>query len=320
MFEYLILSQFIGALFSLIIGVLLLLLIRNKTEQNLKEEKTTGFWVRLICLGTDLAIINILVSFLGYRGSLAAAGQITHLISLFYFFFFWLFFAATPAMMLVKLKILSKDDDALKIWQVLARLSMFVFLFIGWIPMLFDKKEKKALHDIVAKTRVAYTDKEIKPEKGFAQKIKLAMVGMATLLLIGLIVYGLGEKLTKYTESDQMTFFDLNKDGVSDGLTMDVNEDGVVDTFKYDLNNDHVVDFTTFDADKDGVAESVDLNNDGRIDGFDFDNDNRLDIPVFNGQFYIWLWRILFGVWTAIFAALLIFGIIKERGIHKKHE
>lgn len=319
MFEFFILSQFISALLTTFIGVGLLLVIRKKTYKNVKENKPAGFWVRAMCLGTDLAIIDIFASFLAFHGSLTASGYIAMLLTLSYFFFFWLFFAATPAMMLARIKIISKDGGSLKIWQVLVRLGMFLFLFIGWITILFDKKEKKAFHDIVAKTRVVYTNKEIKPEKGLAKKIKLAIVGMAGLLLIGLIACGFGEKLTKYTENDKMTFFDLNKDGMPDGLTMDVDDDGKVETFKYDLDNDHVVEFTTFDADKDGVAESIDLNNDGRIDGYDFDNDNKLDIEVSEGQFFIWLWRILFGVWTVGFVTLLVFGIIKENKL-KNHE
>ena len=56
----------------------------------------------------------------------------------------------------------------------------------------------------------------------------------------------------------------------------------------------------------------MDINNDGRIDGFDFDKDNVLDIPVSEGQFFIWLWRMLFGLWITGFVTLLGFGIVKE--------
>ena len=143
-------------------------------------------------------------------------------------------------------------------------------------------------------------------------KLKFVLLGLTIALLIGLIIGGLGEKLTGITENDQISFFDLNNDGLSDGLTMDVDNDGVVDTFKYDLNNDRVVDLTTFDADKDGVAESLDINNDGRIDGFDFDNDNILDVKVADGQNAILLRKVLFGVGVAGFVSLLVFTIIKE--------
>lgn len=320
MLESFILSQFISALLTTLIGIGLLFVIRKRTQKNIKENRPAGLWVRAICFGTDLAIIDIVSAFLAFRGSLEASGYITITITLSYFFFFWLFFAATPAMMLARIRILSKEGNTLKIWQVLTRLGMLVFLIVGWIPMLFDKKEKRALQDIVAKTRVAYSDMEVKMEKGLIEKLKFVMVGMVVVLLIGLIVHGFGEKITKYTQNSQMTFFDLNKDGIPEGLTMDTDADGKVETFKYDLDNDHVVDFTTFDADKDGIAESIDINNDGRIDGFDFDNDNILDIQVSQGQFFIWLWRILLGVWIAGFASLLIFGILKERRSVKKHE
>lgn len=318
MIEYLILSQLIGAFITLVIGVLLLLVIRKKTSQNTKQEKPAGFWVRVICLSSDLAIVNALTSFLAYRGSLASAGQISVLITLGYFFFSWLFFAATPTMMLVRIRIISQNGDNLKMWQVLTRLGLFLFLFIGWIPVLFDKKEKKALHDIVAKTRVAYAEKELKIDDRLVKKTKFVLLGLTVLLLIGLIIHGLGEKLTKYKGNDQVKFFDLNKDGIADGLTIDLDKDGKADVFKYDLNNDNVVDFTTFDADKDSVAESIDVNNDGHIDGFDFDNDNKIDAQVFEGQFFIWLWRFLFGMWTAGFAALIVFAILKENKTPRK--
>lgn len=304
--------KFISAILTLLVGVGLLLFRRKKAHQNVKENRPAGFWVRAICLGTDLAIIDILVSFLAYRGSLVAAGHIILVLTVSYFFFFWLFFAATPAMMLARIKILSKENGSLKIWQALIRLGMFLFLFIGWIPILFDKKEKRALHDIFSKTHVAYTEKEEMTEKNKVPKIRLGMLGMTVVLLISLMIHGFGEKLTKYTENDQMTFFDVNQDGLPDGLTMDVDKDGKADVFKYDLNNDRMIDFTTFDTDKDGVAESIDINNDGRIDGYDFDKDNILDIPVSSGQFFIGLWRVLFGIWALGFVGLLVFAMTKE--------
>ena len=321
MIEIAIFWLFLSALLTLLVGVGLILVIRRKTQSNLKENKPAGFWVRLVCFCVDLAIIDMLKSFLAYHGSLVAAGYITILIALSYFFFFWIFFSATPAMMLARIRILSKNGAPLKIWQILTRLAMFIFLFISWIPMLFDKKQKRALHDIVAQTRVAYAEKEKKVEtnSGWVQRVKIFLLVLVLVLLIGLIVTGGGEKLTRYTENNQITFFDLNKDGISDGLTMDVDKDGKSDVFKYDLNNDHVVDFTTIDADKDGIAESIDINNDGRIDGFDFDNDNVLDIKVTDGQRIILLWKVMFGIWVIVFAALLAFGIIKERKQIKKH-
>lgn len=316
--EFFILIRFMSAILTLLVGVGILLFIRKKTHQKVKENKPAGFWMRAFCFGVDLAIVDILSSLLAYHGNLKAAGHIIILLSLSYFFFFWVFFAATPAMMLARIRILSKDGRPLKIWQALVRLGMMAFLFIGWIFMFFDKKEKRALHDIVSRTRIEYTEKDVKADSGLIRKVKFIMVGAAAVMLMGLIIGGLGEKLTKYTQSDQVRFFDLNNDGAVDGLTIDVNSDGKADVFKYDPDNDLVVNFTTFDTDKDGVAESIDINNDGRIDGFDFDNDNNLDIPVSGGQFFIWLWRILFGGWLAAFVALTIFAIIKENKVPQK--
>jgi len=314
--EFFVAWKFISALLTISVGAGLLVVIRKKTRALAKENRPAGFWIRAICLGTDLAVIDILVSFLAYRGSFVTAGHIVILLTVSYFFFFWLFFAATPIMMLARIKILSKDGNTLKIWQVLVRLAMFLFLFVGWISILFDKKGKRALHDIAAKTIVVFTEKEARAEKNKVPKIRLVMLGIVGVLLISLMIHGFGEKLTRYTENDQMTLFDFNQDGLTDGLTMDVDKDGNADVLKYDLDNDRVVDFTTFDTDKDGVAESIDINNDGRIDGFDFDKDNVLDIPISEGQFFIWLWRVLFGVLLTSFAAVLVFAMVKEY----KHE
>lgn len=318
MLEFFIFTQFISAILTTTVGIGLLLFIRKKTQINVEDNKPAGFWLRAICFGTDLAVIDILSSLLAFHGGLRAAGHITILLTLSYFFFFWLFFAATPAMMLARIKIISKDGGPLKIWQAFVRLGMLAFLFIGWIFIFFDKKEKKMLHDIVSQTRVTYGEKITKTDRGLIRKTKFIMLGMVLLLLIGLTGYGLREKLTKYTENDQIKFFDLDKDGQVDGLTMDLNKDGKTDVFKYDLDNDHVVDFTAFDTDQDGIAESIDINNDGRIDGFDFDNDNKLDIEVSEGQSVILLWKILFGVWVVGFVGLLIFSILRERGAHEK--
>src|SRR3989344_2139323 len=320
MIQFFIVWKFLSAFLTISVGVGLLIFIRKKTQGSLKENRPVGFWVRAIGLGTDLAIIDMLVSFLAYRGSFVARGHIILLLTVSYFFFFWLFFAATPAMMIARIKIFSKDGSSLKIWQALVRLGMYLFLIVGWITILFDKKQKRALHDIVAQTQVMYTEKEVKVASGSLKRVKFILLGLSAVLLVSLIVYGLGEKLTKYSENSQITFFDFNKDGLTDALTMDVDKDGNSDVFKYDLDNDRVVDFTTFDTDKDGVAESIDTNNDGRIDGFDFDSDNAIDIPVTKGQFFIWLWRVLFGIWVVGFASMLVLAIIKENKILQKQE
>ncbi|HCM37508.1 MAG: hypothetical protein UV61_C0002G0058 [Candidatus Gottesmanbacteria bacterium GW2011_GWB1_43_11] len=307
--EFSIVWQVLSGLLTTVVGVGLLIFIRKRNQDKIKKSEPAGIWVRAICLGTDLAIIDILTSLLAFRGSLTSAGYIIILISLAYFFFFWLFFGATPAMMLVRIKIISQDEKPLKVWQILVRFCMFAFLMIGWVTILFDKKDKRALHDFVAKTKVEYVEKF---EKNSIPKIQLGMFGLVGFFLMTLIIHGFGEKLTKYVESNQVTFVDLNQDTLIDGLAIDADEDGKADVFKYDLNNDRVVEFTTMDADSDGVAESIDLNNDGRIDGFDFDRDNKVDILVIKGQFFIWLWRIWFGLLFSGLVGMLVFSILQE--------
>ncbi len=304
---FLLFAKFTGSLLTLIVGITLLVLIRKKTTPT--ANRPAGFWIRALCLGTDLALIDLFSLSIAYRGSLSAAGYITALITFSYFFFFWLFFSATPAQVLARIKIVSHDNQSLKIWQILARLGMFIFLFIGWITTFFNK-DKRALHDLVARTQVVYLPEKIKHSLTLP---KFILLGLIVILIISLIVFGRGEKIATYSESDSVKFFDLNKDGINDGLTIDSDADGKVDTIKYDLDNDRVVDFTTLDADGDNVAESIDLNNDGRIDGYDFDNDNELDIKVTSGQLFLWLPKILLALWAAAFIGLLARTIILKK-------
>lgn len=310
--QFILISQFVGALLTLLVGIILLVFIRLKTDKQVKENKPAGFWLRAICLGTDLAIIDILKSFIAYHGTLQAAGYITILLTLTYFFFSWLFFGATPAMSLARIKIYSQDGKPLKTWQIFVRLGMYAFLAIGWLTMLFDKKERKALHDIVSRTRVVYSQSENNWQTHSLNRAKFFLLGITGVLLVSLGIYGSGEKLTRYAENDQLSFFDFNQDTLSDGLTIDADADGKAEIFKYDLDNDRVIDFTTMDTDNDGTAEAIDINNDGRIDGFDFDKDNRIDIPASKGQAVIWIWRAWFGLLLVGLAILLLYTIFHE--------
>ncbi len=316
MLEFFLISRFVSSVITLLVGVGLVLLIRKKAKRH-EENSPVGFWMRALCFGTDLAVIDIINLFVAYHGDLRSAGYISALITFSYFFFFWLFFSSTPAAMFARVKVVSKDNAPLKVWQALARLGMSLVLFVGWVTMVFDKKEKKTLHDIVARTKVVYTTGKIQLniKEGLVRVLQFGALGAVIILIASLMYFGPHEKMAGYAENSQVSFFDLNRDKIPEGLTIDLDNDGKPDVFKYDLNNDRVIELTTFDADKDGVAESVDANNDGRIDGFDFDNDNVLDIKVFGGQFFIWLWRAWFGLWTVGFVGLLAFTIMREERI-----
>ena len=258
-------------------------------------------------------MVEIISLVLAFHGSFRVSGYATTVITIAYFLFFWLFFSATPAAMLARIKFISETGRSAKVWQVLARLGMCLFLFVGWIPMLSKKNEKKALHDIVAKTKVVYTMDAGIAKEASIKKLQFAALGLVAILFISLVAFGTGEDIRKYAESDHIQFFDLDHDDVPDGLTIDLDKNGTIDIFKYDLDNDRLIEVTTFDADQDGVAESLDVNNDGRIDGFDFDNDNIFDIKVFGGQLFIWLWRAWFGLISLALAGLLAYAVIVEK-------
>ena len=62
MFEFLILAQFVSALVTLVVGVSFITFFRKRADNDVKENKAAGFWVRAICLGTDAAIIDLLLN------------------------------------------------------------------------------------------------------------------------------------------------------------------------------------------------------------------------------------------------------------------
>ncbi len=187
MFEYILFLNFMSNLLTLLVGVGLLWYIRRRTTQHASEHRPAGFWVRAICLGTDLAIIEIIALFLAYHGSLVMSGYITFIITLSYFFFFWLFFSATPAGMIARLRIAKDDGSNITPGQMFVRLGLCLFLFFGWVTMLFDVK-KRTLHDIAARTKVVYAAEAHKPKA--ASRWDYVLLGIAAVLLVSLIAAG----------------------------------------------------------------------------------------------------------------------------------
>lgn len=312
MLQSIITIQLVGSIFAIIIGSLILWWIRHLTKSKFEKSSSAGFWVRAFCFGFDLSIVNFLVLLLAFDGSLHVSGFISLIISFSYFFFFWMFFGTTPAGMLVGIRVEDKNRNNLKVWQLLVRIALFPILFIGWILILFDRDEKKALHDFVARTKVIYGKFEVIGKKGMEKIAIISLIVAFLVLFVSLVIVGGGEKISDYPESSQIEYFDLNNDSITDVLAIDFYQDGEIDVLKYDLNNDNIIDFSTYDTDADGIAESIDVNNDGRLDGFDFNNDNVLDAKVFSGQFFIWLWKIWFAFLCMLIPATIGFFIYKE--------
>lgn len=158
MIKYFVISQFIGSIATFIVGMVLLFVIQKKTVQKVEKNESVGFWVRAICFGTDLAIIDIITAIFVYHSNLQIAGYLTIVIITAYFLFFWLVFSATPSQMFAHIRIVARKGGNVKVWQYVVRLLMFFFLVIGWITILFDKKRKRALHDFVSDTYVIYSN------------------------------------------------------------------------------------------------------------------------------------------------------------------
>ncbi len=314
MLESLLFTRLVGSLVACAIGFGLLWWIRKRTDHKVKENRNTGFWMRVLCFGADLAVVDILILLLAFRVSLSVSGYLVILITVSYFFFFWMFFSTTPAGMVARMKVVNDGKGELKVWQILVRFCASLFLFIGWYTLLIDRKEKRLLHDLVSYTKVVYGDVKLVKKEKISNLLQFGLLGVVAVLMLSLFVVGAGERVTDYSLSSEVSFFDLNSDEMQDGLLIDLDLDGQVDIFKYDLDNDDFIDFSTFDLDSDGLAEGIDVNNDGRLDGFDFDNDNSLDVKVFVGQFFIWLWRVWFSILGIGLIVILVLLIGKEKG------
>jgi uncharacterized RDD family membrane protein YckC len=314
MVNFFISAQLVGAIFTFLIGVIIAFIVRLKTKTKAENKKAAGLWARALVLGIDFALIDFLTVFLAYYGSLGVAGIISILVAVSYFFFFWTFFGATPGKMLLRMRIVSEDGGRPKMNQILRRLVLYIFFGIGWVTALFNK-EKRMLHDFGAGTKVIYTKEKIAPQEKVLKILSFALLAVALICLVSLIIHGLGEKINSYKETANLKFFDLEEDGIPDGILIDSNGDGNFDVVKYDVDNDGIIDFSVYDLDGDGVAESLDINNDGRIDGFDWNGDRKIDQKDFSGYIFIYLWRGWFAFLGLVFAGLLAYAIFREKSV-----
>jgi len=314
MLRFFISIQFVTALIFLIIWGTISLFFRWKTKEKALEKKPVGLWARFVCLGVDFALIDILYVLFAYHGKAQIAGYLTALIGFFYFFFFWLFFSATPGKMIAGIKILPKEkDQPLKIISALLRFLGYAFLFVGWIPLLFDKEKKRVLHDFMAGTRVVYSREKIQPREKEIKRFLLILLIIAAVFAFSLIIYGRGEKITNYSDTEYIKVFDVNHDGIFDGVLIDADENGAFEITKYDLDNDRIIDVAFYDLDEDNISDALDINNDGRIDGYDFNGDLEIDKKVSSGYFLIWFWRIWFWFLGLVFLVLVVFIVLLEK-------
>jgi len=142
---------------------------KNKPEEKavaLSPQKYVGFWLRLLAYVIDYVILIIVSKILfGDRVVTFSNGTISAQFDGIYFFIpilyivlFWKFFSATPGKMILKMKIISADNEKGLSWKdVLLRILGYfvsgIVIAIGFIWIGFDKK-KQGWHDKIAKTFV----------------------------------------------------------------------------------------------------------------------------------------------------------------------
>ncbi|MBI1908225.1 hypothetical protein HYS28_02305 [Candidatus Uhrbacteria bacterium] len=299
---------FLSSLAAVAIGVGVLLFVRRRTEAQARARRPAGFWVRAAVLGVDVTIVQLVTLFFAFRGHADMSSAIVFVATAAYFFFSWFFFATTPAGAVARLRIQS-DAKARPLQQVVVRLLVSAAAFVGWLPMLWDR-EKRALHDIAARTKVVYSADV--PTARAARPEHWALAGIAFAALCSLVGFADGTPLASIAADPAAAVYDLDADGLDDVVVLDAADDGRLDALFYDVDNDGVIDVAMYDVDGDGQAESVDREHDGRVDGFDFDNDNVLDVTLRGGNprtaWYAWFVVLaLGGIGT------LVFGLSRER-------
>ena len=135
-----------------------------------KIGERTGFSIRFTAYLIDMVIVNLIIEFLFLLLALdylldANEVLITnylHLVRLsfimLYFVVFNYFYKATPGKICMKLEILSEDNSDISLIQSIIRYIGYFFsgiLFIGFL-MIGYRKDRRALHDLIASTKVVY--------------------------------------------------------------------------------------------------------------------------------------------------------------------
>lgn len=303
MFSYHIAYQFIFSLFGLVLWGLIILAIRKKINKDFdskRKNKPAGFWIRFVALSFDLNLIHFLSVFLCYWGTVKSSNQLYLLFCSFYFFFSWIFCSTTIGNFLLRVTIVTnKDSNRPSILRFLLRFIGFLFLAIGWIPIFFNKN-KRALHDLIAGTKVIYAKpavQRIVNKKVLRFSLLLFMLGI--LFFATVLVGGLGERFDSYIESSQVKMVDLNNDGLTETIRVDTDNDGKVDVMKVDVDGDKIIDSIMYDTNVDGSMDAVDVDNDGRIDTYDFNGDKIIDKEISGKSLKNWLkiiWVWLLGI------------------------
>lgn len=317
MLNYFIASQIVYSFLGLLFWLVIALLIRRKVKKNADgkyNDRPTGFWTRLVTLGFDFNLIYFISGFLCYWGTTSASNKLLMLLISSYFFFSWLLISTTIGGRLVGIKIIAhKDSQRPKIYQLALRFVVSLFAAIGWIFIFFNKN-KRMLHDLAGGTKVIYSkEANAKIASKKVKWISLFMLGMVAILFVSILIFGLGNRITNYAESNQVKLYDTDRDSLPNMIAIDSDKNGKFDTFKFDVNRDVIVDSIGYDLNGDEIADAFDVNDDGKIDAYDFNNDGKMDQTSKSGMAWIWAGRIWFWFLDAIAVVLLGLTIFFER-------
>jgi uncharacterized RDD family membrane protein YckC/TM2 domain-containing membrane protein YozV len=142
----------------------------NKLKWEYKNGDRAGFSIRLISYFLDIIIVgfifDILVmsttEYLLYESSNIYPEQfqiVRFVVLMIYFVLFNYFYNATPGKILMNIQILAEEGTKITFIQSLVRYISYTFsyiMLIGFI-MIGIRKDKRALHDLIAETKVIFS-------------------------------------------------------------------------------------------------------------------------------------------------------------------
>jgi len=148
----------------------------------MEEQNAAGFWIRFLAVVIDSFLVGMIVILLGigqshfqvdtetYNNivtvnqqfeSFRTIGHIMDLFTAIATILFWTYWnGQTPGKKLMGIKVVSVDNEPLTLGQSFLRYIGYIIsslmFFIGFI-MIGVRRDKRGLHDLIARTKVIYT-------------------------------------------------------------------------------------------------------------------------------------------------------------------